>query len=115
MDPAAIELAEPPALAAGATTWLAFSGGGDSTALLHLLHQRRWPKLRAAHVHHGLQAAADAWAERCREQCARLGVECELLRVRVPDGADQGPEGAARAARYAALRELLNPGDCLVT
>ena len=108
------ELAEPPSLGPLATTWLAYSGGSDSSVLLHLLHERRWPRLRVAHVHHGLQAAADDWAERCGRRCAELGLGCEILRVQVPaDG--QGPEASARAARYAALRGLLQPGDCLVT
>ena len=72
---------------------VAFSGGADSTALLHRLmearragkppfHRRTLP-LAAAHVHHGLQAQADAWLAHCAEQCAAWGVPFFAARVTV--------------------------------
>ena len=73
------------------------------------------PPLLAAHVHHGLQAAADAWAEHCAGLCAALGVPFKLLRVQVEAAAAEGPEAAAREARYAALRALMQKNDLLVT
>ncbi|KAF1686234.1 tRNA lysidine(34) synthetase TilS [Pseudoxanthomonas broegbernensis] len=93
-----------------------FSGGLDSTALLHRLAAEpgRRP-LRAVHVHHGLQPAADAWAEHCRQQALQLGVPFELYRVEVPHRGGAGLEAAARAARYAALGAAMAPGDVLVT
>ena len=71
---------------------IAYSGGPDSTALLDLASRLRdakapgFARIHAVHVHHGLQAEADAWAQHCLAECARRGVE---------DG--------ARSARYAAL------------
>lgn len=103
-----------PPLARGARVWLAYSGGLDSTALLHALARLKLP-LRAVHVHHGLQTAADAWARRCRAQCRALGVPLRVLRVDIADNDPAGPEAAARAARYAALRAVLRAGDVLVT
>ena len=48
---------------------VAFSGGLDSTVLLHQLVQWRTENpgvtLRAIHVHHGLSANADAWVTHC--------------------------------------------------
>src|SRR5690606_24750386 len=47
---------------------VAFSGGLDSTVLLHRLAALpgiRERGLRALHVHHGLHDHADAWARRC--------------------------------------------------
>ncbi|MGX9079605.1 ATP-binding protein, partial [Klebsiella pneumoniae] len=41
-----------------------YSGGVDSTVLLHWLWrcaQASGTPLRAVHIHHGLQAAADEW------------------------------------------------------
>ena len=54
-----------------------YSGGLDSTVLLHRLAAEpamRARGLRAVHVHHGLQAAADAWANHCeRQTCHTCG------------------------------------------
>ena len=106
----------PPTFAPGAVVHVAYSGGLDSTVLLHFLaHYNPRFRLRAVHIHHGLQALADEWAEKCARFSASLGVQFELLRVQV-DGLDPaGPEAAARDARYEALRGLMQPGDCLAT
>lgn len=101
-----------------APTWyVAFSGGLDSTVLLHRLaaHCRRHPAppLRALHIHHGLQTAANAWPEHCRAVCDALGVELEVIPVVV--AASASLEQAARDARYAALASRLGPGDVLFT
>ena len=47
---------------------VALSGGADSTALL-LACERRWPgQVRAVHIHHGLQEAADDFEAHCKER-----------------------------------------------
>lgn len=94
---------------------LAFSGGGDSTALLHLLCRAGLAELRAVHVDHGLQPAAVAWREHCARLCAQWGVPLRILSVDIQAGDPAGPEAAARAARYAALQAELRPGEVLVT
>ncbi|WP_085675618.1 MULTISPECIES: tRNA lysidine(34) synthetase TilS [unclassified Pseudomonas] len=101
-----------------APTWyIAFSGGLDSTVLLHLLadHARdpATPPLRALHIHHGLQPAADAWPAHCQAVCDHLGIELQVIHVQVAPGASL--EQAARDARYAAFRQILGPGDILFT
>lgn len=94
---------------------VAYSGGMDSTVLLHLAHAARLPNLSAIHIHHGLQASADGWAAQCQAQCAALGVPLQLVQVTVDAQHPQGPEAAAREARYAALREQLPAGAVLLT
>ena len=101
-----------------AVTWrIAFSGGLDSTVLLHLLaslsKNEALPPLRAVHVHHGLQAVADAWPDHCRSVCKALGVPLEVVNVQVPAGASV--ERAAREARYAAFVALLHSNEVLLT
>lgn len=101
-----------------ASRWhVAFSGGLDSTVLLHRLVQlsRRQPlpPLHAIHIHHGLQAAADAWPAHCQAVCDSLGVPLTVIRVQVPPGASL--EQAARQARYHAFESLVDAGDVLLT
>ena len=89
---------------------VAYSGGRDSTALLSLVGELRearapgFARAHAVHVHHGLHRDADSWAEHCERQCATLGIELTVRRVRV-DRRGVGVEAAARTARYRALAE----------
>ena len=101
-----------------APAWhIAFSGGLDSTVLLHLLadyaHSHATPSLHAIHVHHGLQGAADTWPDHCKAVCERLGIELAVIRVQVASGPSL--EQAARDARYAAFKRILGPGEVLFT
>lgn len=90
-----------------------FSGGLDSTVLLHLLRLQH-DDLRAIHVHHGLHADADAWAAHCERECAALDVPLRVVRVTVERASGLGLEGAARAARHAAFAAALGEGELLV-
>ncbi len=86
---------------------VAFSGGADSTALL-LACTRRWPgQVRAVHIHHGLQDAADAFEAHCRALCQQLKVPFAVRRVQAGHASGQSPEDAARKARYTALAEAV--------
>lgn len=96
---------------------VAFSGGPDSTALLHALAQlpeARRRRLRALHVDHGLHPASAAWARHAERFCAALEVPCEVLRVQVDGDRGTGVEAAARHARYAALATRLRAGEYLL-
>lgn len=90
---------------------VAYSGGADSTALL-LACAEKWPgQVCAIHVHHGLQAAADDFERHCRDFCAQLGVPLHVCRVDARHAPGQSPEDAARRARYAAFRQLVQAGQ----
>ena len=100
-----------------AKAWhVALSGGLDSTVLLHLLVQLRQthsiPPITAVHVHHGLQAAADAWPAHCQALCDGLGVSLQVIRVQVQAGASV--ERAARDARYQAFAALTAAAEVLL-
>jgi len=92
---------------------VAFSGGLDSSVLLHALARRRRQSLAALHINHALHPQADHWQRHCEAQCAALRVplRCEQVQV-VETGA--GLEAAARDARYACFRRTLPPGGWLL-
>jgi len=101
----------------GSALCVAFSGGPDSTALLHALAElpeARLRGLRALHVDHALHPHSHAWAEHCRRFCADLDVPLAVVRVQVDRGRGEGLEAAARDARYAAMAAQLDAGECLV-
>jgi tRNA(Ile)-lysidine synthase len=87
----------------------AFSGGVDSTGLLHVLSvlvPRLGLRLEAAHLDHGMRPESPAEAEHARAVCASLGVPFHMERTDVPAlarDAATGLEETARAARYAFL------------
>jgi len=97
---------------------LAFSGGLDSTVLLHLLmlwrEQQPDIRVRAIHIHHGLSSNADAWVAHCQQICARWQVPLEVEYVTLRDEG-LGIEAHARHARYQAFSEALRPAEVLVT
>src|SRR5579862_1512860 len=71
-------IVDAPGSGAGGVVGVAVSGGRDSIALLHATVQAaRTLGLRvvALHVHHGLMADADAWAERLEAQCGRWAAQ----------------------------------------
>ena len=98
-----------------ASLCIAYSGGLDSTVLLDLLQRLRPGRVRAAHVHHGLQAGADEWAAHCQMHCEQQGIRCTVLPVTVSTEHGSGLEAAAREARYAALANELKADEYLVT
>ncbi|MEO8225134.1 MAG: tRNA lysidine(34) synthetase TilS, partial [Gammaproteobacteria bacterium] len=105
-------------LAPQAALCVAFSGGRDSTVLLHALSRLRVEcqfSLRAVHVNHGLQQAAADWEKHCAALASELEVAYSAVRVTVRNERGQGLEAAAREARYDALRMQLRGGETLLT
>ncbi|MCT4700885.1 tRNA lysidine(34) synthetase TilS [Enterobacteriaceae bacterium H20N1] len=98
---------------------VAFSGGLDSTVLLHQLVTLRETiapelQLRAMHVHHGISPNADEWVKHCERLCARWNVSLQVAYVHLTDDG-KGIEAQARAARYQALAQELRPCEILLT
>ena len=87
------------------------SGGVDSVVLLHAMHRFRQNNaeqfhLSAVHVHHGLSARADDWADFCICLCQSYDVPCEMIRVCVPRSSGEGLEAAARRQRYSVFETV---------
>jgi tRNA(Ile)-lysidine synthase len=96
----------------GAAICVGFSGGLDSTVLLHVLAEDLPPgrhRVSALHVNHGISPNADAWQKSCERFCANHGVPLAVERVRLPHATPEGLEAAARTARYAVYASRSEP------
>ena len=93
---------------------VAFSGGLDSTVLLHALAESAVTTI-AIYVDHGLQPDAADWDKHCRQVASDVGVDYRCLAVHVALDSGKGPEAAAREARYRALQAEMQPGDWLLS
>lgn len=95
---------------------VAFSGGLDSTVLLHVLTKLQDEfsfKLNAMHVHHGLSSHADEWVRFCEAFCTNLDIPFSTVEVDVDVHSGLGVEAAARNARYQALSFVEEDFICL--
>lgn len=96
-----------------ASTWYAaYSGGLDSTVLLHILAsicRELDIRLVALHADHGLHGASSSWRSHCERQCREWGVECQATELVFSRNGHSGPEGNAREARYRWFLEIGGP------
>ena len=98
--------------ASGGAVAVAFSGGLDSTVLLHAVATLARPRrLRAVHVNHGLHEDADAWQRHCAAFAAAVAVPFNALCVEVPAG---NVEAGARRVRYQAWGDALDRDELLL-
>ncbi|WOT04227.1 tRNA lysidine(34) synthetase TilS [Shewanella youngdeokensis] len=98
---------------------LAYSGGVDSEILAYGLagFAKSHPQFcyQLVHVHHGLSANADSWAEHCQTQSALYQLPCTVAKVSVKLAPRTSVEAQARSVRYEALLAQMQPADILMT
>lgn len=92
---------------------VAWSGGRDSTALLHATLMAAAPlgvEVVALHVHHGLSRNADTWLAFCETQVRRWqrrhSVSLRVARLLSKPARGESVEAWARRERYQALRRM---------
>jgi len=103
-----------PILANARRVVVAYSGGLDSTVLLHQVTQLGLPTITAIHINHQLSPHSDRWVEHCRTQALQWGCEFQHHTVDVViDG--KGGEDAAREARHQVFMDELGEGEVLLT
>ena len=93
---------------------VALSGGPDSSALAILADvwaRQHHRTLHLFHVHHGLQQQADHWIDSVKRLATLLNRALDIRYVTVDLGAGHGVEGAARNARYAAIKSMAAEHD----
>ena len=96
--------------------YIAFSGGPDSTALLHLISKMKTDfeiQPQAIHINHNLSNQSEKWVEHCKNICMNLDVDLiiESIQIRSEGG---GIESAARQSRYKIFRNVLKKGEQIV-
>lgn len=95
--------------------WVGFSGGLDSTVLLHALRQLALPiKVFAIHVNHQISPNANDWQQHCREFCEAWNIDFFAEKV-VVKNSGKGIEDAARVERYKIFSRYLGADDFLFT
>ena len=95
-----------------------FSGGLDSTVLLHLLvelSKTHAIDVRVIHINHQLQANSPAWQQHCAKICNAWNVPFQTFAVTVDCSNGQSVEAAAREARYQLFARELRQEECLLT
>jgi len=110
------QLFEDLALSKKGQYYVAYSGGIDSTVLLHLLQQvRQHPdtdmSVTALHVDHGLHSDSAAWAEHCQRVCD--GLDIPLIKTRLERSL--GSEAEAREVRYQWFSEQIESNSTVMT
>lgn len=98
---------------------IGYSGGLDSTVLLHLCARYRdlyQPRLRlvALHVNHGLADEAAQWQQQCEAVCAQLDVDFVSECISVCNQGRQSIEQVARRRRYQVYRRHCESNDLLL-
>ena len=99
---------------------VAYSGGLDSTVLLHALTKIQVSAgadairpIVALHINHQLSPSADSWQRHAQAQAQAVAVEFFAERV-VVESRGKGMEDAAREARYAVFNRFVGPDDVLL-
>ena len=84
---------------------VAFSGGLDSTVLLHATIKAHGKKnVHAFHVHHGIQKEADQWQAHCKAVAKKFGCHFDTRNVKL--NKQSNIESQARNLRYEALTQM---------
>lgn len=98
----------------GSRVLVGYSGGADSTCLLHILRVMGF-ELVAGHLHHGMRPEADDEQLLCREFAESIGCEFASGKADVPKMAKalkMGIEEAGRKARYAFFDQVALQTGC---
>ncbi|MBO5212739.1 MAG: tRNA lysidine(34) synthetase TilS [Clostridia bacterium] len=98
---------------------IGFSGGADSSALLHYFSSRA-KRVRAVHINHMIRGGeADRDEAFCKSVCERYGVEFVSYKIDIPaiaKASGRGIELTAREERYRVFEnELENGFDAVLT
>jgi tRNA(Ile)-lysidine synthase len=90
-----------------------FSGGVDSTVLIHLLSNIESLNVRAVYVDHGLSEHSQDWSSFCEKFCKDLNIEFFKVSVDCSKGNRESLESVARDKRYEVYKSLIDSNEHL--
>ncbi len=97
-------------------TYVAFSGGPDSTALLDIINklsiQHKFP-LIAFHINHKISKNSKEWEKHCKKFCEERNIKFQSKEVTIKQLND-GLESAARKARYKIFNKIVKKDEQLL-
>jgi tRNA(Ile)-lysidine synthase len=98
--------------------WIAYSGGMDSSVLLHMVFSNRekiGKSFGVVYVDHGIQEDSLGWGDFCKTQCDYYGLCFTKINIneKVPKGSSI--EAWAREKRYELIGQVMNKNDLLFT
>ena len=91
--------------------WVAYSGGLDSSVLLHLCYLNKDKiehDIGVIYVNHGLQQEADDWGLFCKEQCDKYDLSFDELKISSTCPEGESIEAWARDERYKIIKNHIN-------
>jgi tRNA(Ile)-lysidine synthase len=95
--------------------YLAYSGGLDSSVLLHLLANSEAAfSVQPWHINHGLLDSASQMEEFCIEQARRYGLDLRVDRLRLGE-LESNFEAEARRQRYRLFESAVGERECMLT
>ena len=95
---------------------ISFSGGLDSSVLLHsIVHLKEKKPIIAIHVNHQISEYSEEWENYCRDTAKSYGVDIFVERVTIDRNSPDGIECEMRNKRYGAIRKYMQKDDCLMT
>ncbi len=93
---------------------VAFSGGLDSTVLLHIMHEAQLP-IHAVHVNHHLHQNSAQWDQHCKTICETWQIPISVVHIEPNQISQNNIEESARNERYKLLFKFVEDKYSLVT
>ena len=96
--------------------YVAFSGGPDSSAMIHLISKMKTDMKiapQAIHINHNLSDKSDDWESHCKNVCLDLNIDLitESVQIKSEGG---GIESAARKSRYKIFKSILKEDEQII-
>lgn len=84
-------------------------------SLLASIREQLSAEITAIHIDHGLQQMSAGWSRHCRDYCRQQDIPFQSIPLSLQPVSGESTEALAREARYAAIQQLMQPGEVLLT